>query len=271
MSTMTALAPAPGPFSPEKNQALVDEFTREGCLLIPDVLTPDDCALLRERTDRVFENPKQKSPDYYYGDWLAVKLFEYDNVFRDMLVREPILSLMQTLLGKDCHVIANNFVRNPPGTAIDTFHVDDLLWFPLPDEIPRFDPRMKFPTFLLNVQMPLTDIPDDSYGPTQFVPGSHYSGRQPSDPKNPSFEGRGPVSIHCKAGDIYLQHPQVWHRGAPNTSTQTRYLLQQAYSRRFIAQRFYPFLNYRMPDQVLEGADERMLTVLGKHAKGAYG
>lgn len=114
-------------------------------------------------------------------------------------------------------------------------------------------------------------IEAEAYGPTQVVPGSHYSGRQPNDPREPIFEGRGPISILCRAGEAYLQHSQVWHRGAPNTSDRTRYLLQYAFGQRFVAQRFYPFLNYRMPDHVLEGADERLLRVLGKHPKGAYG
>jgi hypothetical protein len=33
------------------------------------------------------------------------------------------------------------------------------------------------------------------------------------------------------------------------------------------AQRLFPFLNYRMPDHVLEGAGERLLRVLGKHRR----
>jgi ectoine hydroxylase-related dioxygenase (phytanoyl-CoA dioxygenase family) len=105
------------------------------------------------------------------------------------------------------------------------------------------------------------------------VPGSHYSGRDPNDPREPTFEGRGPVSICVKAGDGYLQHPQVWHRGAPNTSDRTRYISGMAWGRRFVAQRFYPFLNYRLPDWLMDMAkgNERLLRVLGKHGKGAYG
>jgi hypothetical protein len=36
---------------------------------------------------------------------------------------------------------------------------------------------------------------------------------------------------------------------------------------RMTAQRLFPFLNYRMPDHVLEGAGERLLRVLGKHRR----
>jgi ectoine hydroxylase-related dioxygenase (phytanoyl-CoA dioxygenase family) len=163
-------------------------------------------------------------------------------------------------------------VRNPTGRAISGWHADDALWFPLPEEVPRFDPRCTFPALLINGQLPLTDIPTVAHGPTQVVPGSHYSGRTPPPgEESPTWEGRGVHSILCDAGDFYLQHPQVWHRGAPNTSTTTRYLLQHAYGRRFIAQRFYPFLNYRMPPHVLADASPRLLRVLGLHPKGAYG
>mgnify|MGYP001430758419 CR=1 FL=1 len=70
---------------------------------------------------------------------------------------------------------------------------------------------------------------------------------------------------------VIMFNNQVWHRGAPNTSDRVRFLGGMTYSQRLIAQRFYPFLNYRMPDRVLDGADERLLRLLGKHQKGAYG
>jgi hypothetical protein len=268
---MTTLVAEAQPFSKEKTAQIIDEFTREGCVLIPGVLSADEVEALKERVDRLFADPRAQTTDTFYGPYVAVRLFEWDTMFRDMLVREPIISLMDALLGPQCHIVANNVVRNRPGEAIDSFHTDDFVWFPLPEGVPRHDPRMRFPTFLVNGQLPLTDLECEAYGPTQFVPGSHYSGRQPSDPKNPVFEGRLRKTIFCKAGDMYLQHPQVWHRGAPNTSNRTRYLLQQAYGMRFVAQRFYPFLNYKMPDHALVGADERLLRVLGKHPKGAYG
>ena len=106
---------------------------------------------------------------------------------------------------------------------------------------------------------------------SQFVPGSHYSGRQPDDSEHPTFDGKAPVSLLMKAGDLYLLNGQTWHRGAPNQTDRVRYLFHQVYGQRFVAQRFWPYLNYRMPDYVLEGADERLLRVLGKHPEMAYG
>ena len=274
---MTAVATqtreAAQPFSAEQTKEIIDRYNRDGYVHVPGVLTPGEVAAIKEAADRAFADPKAvanhnvSSPN----DLAIVRLFEFDPLFVRLLTREPVISLMEALLGPQCHIIANNLVRNKPGVAIDSFHVDDVLWLPLPPEIPRFDARMTMPNYIVNAHFPLTDVPSDEYGPTQVVPGSHYSGRNHNDPKNPTWEGRGPVSMLARAGDMYLQHPQAWHRGAPNTSDRVRYLYQQAWGMRFISQRFHPFLNYRMPEHVLEGADERTLRVLGKHPRGAYG
>lgn len=263
------------PFSELETERIRNDFFRDGYRLIPGVLTREEIEALKRGVDRVFEEPRWKENDNIYGDFVAVRLFEVDRVFCDLLVREPIIGIAESILGKSCHLMAQNAVRNSPGQAIDVFHADvdgDLdIEFPCPPELPRHDPRYRLPVFRMTVQIPLTDIESLEFGPTEFVPGSHYSGRKPDDSKAPNFEGRGPVPVLCKAGDIYLHNGQCWHRGAPNTSTRTRYLLQSAYCQRWVSQRFYPFLNYRMPDPVLEGAGERLLRVLGKHPKGPYG
>jgi ectoine hydroxylase-related dioxygenase (phytanoyl-CoA dioxygenase family) len=79
------------------------------------------------------------------------------------------------------------------------------------------------------------------------------------------------VSILAKAGDAYLFNNQVWHRGAPNVSDRVRYLGGVTYSKRFVSQKLYPFIDYRMPEHVWEGADERLQRLLGRHKPGAYG
>jgi ectoine hydroxylase-related dioxygenase (phytanoyl-CoA dioxygenase family) len=259
------------PFSKEKTRGMIDQYTRDGYLIIPGIFTPDEAGQMRECIARFFEDDALVESKHRNSELVMTRLFELDPIFVKMLTREPIISLMEEMMGPDCHIIANNAIRNGTGQAIDTFHVDDFLWLPLPEDMPRFDARFQFPNYLANVNHALTDISSDEFGPLQVVPGSHYSGRHPNSPSHPTFEGRGPVSVHVRPGDVYLQHPQVWHRGAPNTSNRTRFICGMGWSRRFVSQRFYPFLNYRVPDHVLKGADERLLRVLGKHAHGAYG
>jgi len=116
--------------------------------------------------------------------------------------------------------------------------VDDVLEFPLPEEIARFDARMRMPVFWMTVQVALSDIDGIEHGPTQFVPGSHYSGRQPNSQENPQFEEHDAQSVLCKAGDAYLTNHQCWHRGAPNLSNRTRYIMQLQYAQKWADARF---------------------------------
>ena len=266
---MTTVIEQHKPYTPEETEEIRKRFDRDGFCHIPGVLSATEVAALKTAIDRVIDDPAYA--DNLYGPYIGVRLFEIDPAFEDMLAREPIISLVESILGPDCHLVAENVVRNPPGNALDFWHADDLVIFPLPDGIERHDARLAMPVFILTVQIPLTDIPSDEYGPTQYVPGSHYAGRQPAQGITPQFEGQGPVSVLAKAGDIYLHNGQCWHQGSPNTSDRTRYLLQLAYGQRWVSQRFYPFVNYQVPAEVEARADERTKRILGFHPKGAYG
>ena len=94
------------------------------------------------------------------------------------------------------------------------------------------------PVLWFTVQVALSDIDTIEHGPTQYVPGSHYSGRHPISQEDPAFEGQGPKSVFCKAGDIYFTNHQAWHRGAPNTSDRIRYVMQLQYAQRWADARF---------------------------------
>jgi ectoine hydroxylase-related dioxygenase (phytanoyl-CoA dioxygenase family) len=248
------------------------QFHQDGFAIIPGIFA-DKVNSLRRKIDLLFANEALTASNHRYDDIVMVRLFELDSEFQDILVMEPIISIAEHLLGEQCHLIAQNVVRNPPGRAISNFHVDEEVQFPLPQHVEHHDPLIVMPIFVFTVQILLSDVPDLAYGPTQFVPGSQYSGRNPNDIDSPLWKNRGAVSIYGKAGDIYLHNGQCWHRGAPNTSDRTRYLLQLAYGRRWMAQRFYPFTGYALPQHVLNHAsgDERMLRVLGHHPKGPYG
>ncbi|MBV7339937.1 phytanoyl-CoA dioxygenase family protein [Chloroflexi bacterium TSY] len=270
------------PFSEEQTQQLVEQFHRDGFVYIPGVLTTEEVTVLRNKTDELFADPilfeKTNSDlaDKRYiqlgkheetGQSLPFILrntIELDPIFRDMLVREPILSLAEAIVGPDCKFCGQNVLRNLPGLAIERWHTDGPVHFPLPEEITRHDSRIRMPVMWLTVQMALTDIESVEQGPTQYVPGSHYAGRAPNDQEHPEFEERGPVSIFCKAGDIYLQDPQCWHRGAPNRSTRTRYILQSQYAAYWAHWRFSLCNRVPVPEDALHTESDRLLSLLGR-------
>ena len=268
------------PLTDEEIQPILEDFYENGATIIRNVLSREECQQICDRVDQIFSEPyfsemrnvkNLQSSDG--GDPIVVhRLFECDRLFRDLLVREPIISIAETVLGSECHCIAQGCILNRSDLGINRFHVDDSLEFPITEKnIEGHDRRLRMPVFRMSFQIALTDQHEDRYGPSQFDPGSHYSGRRPNDPDNPSFAGHGPTSLLMEAGDLYLLSSQTWHRAAPNTSNRIRYLFHQVYGQRFVAQRFWPYLNYHLPDYVLEGANERLLRVLGKHPEMAYG
>jgi hypothetical protein len=270
------------PFSEEKTTQIAQQFFRDGFVHIPGVLTEDEVTALCEKTDAFFNDTElagRTNPDLADVRYIQMgthadssetlpfilrNTIELDPIFRDMLLREPILSLAEAIVGKNCKFCGQNMLRNLPGLSISNWHVDGSVHFPVSDEMPRHDPRLRMPVMWFTVQMALNDIDSIDEGPTQYVRGSHYSGRHPNDPENPEFEGNKPVSIYCKAGDIYLQDPQCWHRGAPNLSDKTRYILQSQYAANWAYWRFSLCNGVPVPEDALQNASDQLLSLLGR-------
>jgi ectoine hydroxylase-related dioxygenase (phytanoyl-CoA dioxygenase family) len=255
----------------ENLETLVEQFHRDGLLVIPDALEAEQVERLRAGVERAFAEFDPEAE--LYGTVMQriwrPKMFERGPEFEATVDNPRIIDLVEAILGSDCHLIANSALRTGPGDGISGWHADETVRFPRPPDVP-LDPRIPMPCFVLNFNYYLCDV-DEVLGPTQFVPGSHRSGRQP-DPQALEYEGRGVVSGVGPAGTAVMWHDQTWHRGAPNQTTdRTRWVLQAPYGRRFIAQRFYPFINYRMPEAILKRANPRRKRLLGMHGPGAYG
>ena len=262
------------PFSKERTEQIISEFQRDGFVHIPGVLEMDEVTALREKADHYFADPAAKEGGYILEIPNVVQMLrhtiELDRIYCDALVREPIISLMESIFGPDPQQCGANVLYTDTTRAIDNWHIDDAVFFPLPEDVPRHDPHIGLPILWLTVQMPLTDISAVENGPTQFVPGSHLSGRRPPDNETVEFDGRGPVSILCKAGDIYLHNPQCWHRGSPNTSDRPRYLMQLQYGPFWAFPRYNAYISRKMPERIVEGASDRLRGVLGAHRFKPY-
>lgn len=254
--------------------AAVDEFHELGFVLLPSVLPASEARDLQELIEQRYQDPAtHESPelDLVRGGVSLMRMFEYHRAFRDLLVLEPVIGLVEAILGADCHVIAQNALRTPRGKGIVNWHIDDALFFPFLADLPTIpEDAGPLPCYSVNVMIAFTDVDAEEFGPTQVVAGSHLTGREPEyAPTLPP--GVTPTSLLARAGDVYLVNSQTWHRGAQNQSGRIRYVLTTTYGRRFISQRFFPFMNYRMPPQVLDDASDRLLRLLGKHEKGPYG
>ena len=244
-------------------RAIRDDYLRDGYRLVPGVLTAEECAALRDAVDRVFERCAGEGPDRWQNPFLLKRIFELDVIFEDLLTREPIIGLAEHIVGRDCRLVSNNVIRNQPGQAIDKWHIDRIPIFPVSEGMARHDRRWVMPAPMTNVQVMLTDVPSAEFGPSQYVPTSQYSGRDvPTETGPISFDGREPVSVFWRAGDIVLHNLFCWHRGTPNTSDRTRYMINITYGARYIAHSFEGGNQYRVPEHVLANADERRRRLL---------
>ena len=211
-------------------QEILERFHRDGYAVIRNVFSAEECATIRQLTDEIAERPSVQEAS---KGWFVVRSPQDEDIaFTRLFIREPVYSLVQQILGPECRFCGQNVIRNQPGEAVSNWHVDDnnKLEHPLPPEIPRWPAGARLPLIWLSVQVALTDTETPDDGPTEIVPGSHYSGRLTPN-ENPIFEGKGVEPIFCQAGDIYLFNHQTWHRGRPNTGTKTRYLMQLQYGR----------------------------------------
>ena len=254
---------------------LLAQYNRDGFLVLPDVLSPDEVTTLRNSLERVFNQHCPEADVFRMQDIWRPKLFEYGEEFEQLIDHPGIADFAEAVLGPDYHMIANTGLKTSPGKTITFWHLDDACRFPLPEGV-KLDPRITMPTFVINMNYYLCDV-DEELGPTQFIPGSHRAGRAPRPEDNdangnPVFEGNTMVSSAGKAGTLVLWNDQMWHRGGPNLSQgRIRWVIQTPFSKRWVATRYWPHVNYHMPDDVIARANPRRKRLLGLHGIGAYG
>lgn len=271
---MTSTASAP-PYlagqvvSPEQIQEWVETFHQQGYLFLQNVLPPDWCAQMRDDLDWALENNPNGLNSVNEKIRLAHRMFETSPTNLKLFDLEPIVSLAEALIAPNCHVIHNNSFQSLPGGGIDSWHQDDAPHYLVTEGEPPKNVRL--PVLFFTANYYLTDVDEIKYGGTEVIPGSHLFGAVP--PKvmeGTQWESQIRYNLG-KAGSVVLFNNQVWHRGGTNRSERTRYITQTTFARRIIGHKYYPFMNYEMPEHVYADADPRLKRLLGFLNRGAYG
>jgi hypothetical protein len=247
-------------------RAWVEQFHRDGFLVLQNVLTPEMCAQLREDLDRALKAHDEEGEGIIQ---LHPRMFEVSPTNLSLFDMEPIVTFAEALVEKNCHVVHNNSFRVQPGKGITTWHQDDAPHYLVTHGEPPTNVRL--PVLLFTCNYYLTDVEERRYGPTECIPGSHLFGATPP----PVLEGtpweEKVVPGLGKAGTVVMFNNQVWHRGGPNQTDRVRYMTQVSYGRRMVNHFFYPFMNYQMPEHVYADASPRLKRLLGFLPSGAYG
>ena len=234
-----------------------------GYLIIPGALPAATVEHFRRRAESLADT-------YGYPENSPTRMFERGMDFVELLENEPVISLLERMLGPQLHIIAEQVHRMRAGTEVLHWHADEL-YLQRPEDV---GDEVEYPPIInvLNCHYYVVDVPEEM-GPTQVVPGSHQACRQPrpEDGDPPEWQGEAPVSLTCAAGDCVIYSNHCWHRGAPNTTDRTWLATVAGYSRRFVAQRFWPFLNYALSRDILDQCTPRQRQLLGEHPRGPYG
>ena len=253
----------------EQIQRWVEEFHRQGFLFLQNVLPPEWCAELRRDLDRALDENADGPDKGVSRIVLSHRMFESSLANLRLFDLEPIVSFAEALVAENCHVIHNNSFYTPPGGGITGWHQDDPPHYLVTHGEPPTNIRLPVLVFTANYY--LTDVTEKKYGGTETIPGSHLFGAPaPGTLEGTEWEDRIHYNLG-KAGSVIMFNNQVWHRGGPNQSTRTRYITQITYARRIIGHKYYPFMNYTMPEHVHTSAHPRLHRLLGFLDHGAYG
>ena len=196
-------------------------YETNGYLVLPDVLSPEELARVREAADRA-EQEWRRDPARLGERREALQsvqaIIEYDPIFLDLLEHPRVFPIVREILGDDIALIDNDYYITPPMHGPErhnAWHYDEGF-------TGVYHPRS---TMMVKVFYALEDVPEDG-GPTAFVPGSH---RYPLDFKMPvpsdidSMPGH--VRMAVKAGTAYLFTGRMYHAALPNRSQKTRRVL----------------------------------------------
>jgi ectoine hydroxylase-related dioxygenase (phytanoyl-CoA dioxygenase family) len=241
--------------SSEQIQEWVETFHQQGFLFLQNVLPSEWCAELRTDLDWALEhNPN------------GLNAHNPKLILAHM---EPIVSLAEALIAPNCHVIHNNSFKTPHSAGIDSWHQDDAAHYLVTHGDPPTNVRL--PVLFFTANYYLTDVTEIEHGGTEVIPGSHLFGAAPPKVMEGTlWEKQIRYNLGNK-GSVVIFNNQVWHRGGKNLSDRTRYITQVTYARRIIGHKYYPFMNYQMPEHVYKDANPRLRRLLGFLDHGAYG
>lgn len=231
------------------------QFDRDGFFIVPNVLTAEDCALMREAFERIHTAEKDQGGHEVHVEPGARRLsniFNKTDAFDKCLWIPEILAASAYLLGEIKVHGAN--VRDPvKGYGHQELHVD----------VPK---KFADDWWVVNSMIMFDDMTLDN-GPTRVVPGSHMwapinvpyvnIGDWEPAPLSAEDEARvpkdllapypGEVLVQAPAGSAIICNSSMWHAGTLKKSDAHRRMLHLTYTRRDLPQQLLQ-LDYLTPE-----------------------
>lgn len=198
------------------------DFDRDGFVVIPEFLTPEEFAELNRELDRYIREivPSLEDAHAFYvekGKPETLKQLQHmglDPYFGDYARHPKWTALAETLLGEPVEAHQPEWFNKPPGVSHPTPPHQDNYYFNLQ------------PPQVVTVWLALDPV-DDENGCLQYVRGSHLQGVRPHGASrivgfSQGITDFGPadeaneVRVHLKPGDAVAHWGNTIHRALPN-------------------------------------------------------
>ena len=193
---------------------------------------------------------------------------QYGDMFQELAEFEPVVSIMESYLDRECLLSGIDFIEIHPGEIAQALHTDS--WW-------HDDRRLNFP-LCVNTALALVDFTADN-GATHLVPGSHLweeeriegTGffRSPDDkPKGYGTEWT-PVFAEAPKGSIILWDARLLHAGGANTTNAPRPSIISPYIVGWCRQ--LDNFAYGMPQETLRSFSPKLQKLVGLDTyRGGY-
>lgn len=215
--------------SPRLDRDRRDAFERDGYVVVPGALQPDEAGRLTAAVDRTYVEELGGGS----GPLHLLAFCGRDGAFLELLDHRSTLPLVVDLLGANVFMYHCHLDVHPPEP------LDELrpwMWHQDGGVVNRdleTDPR---PRLSVKVAYFLTDCSEPGRGNFVVLPGSHVRNgiTRPTDDSN---DLPGAVPVLAAPGDAVLFDRRLWHMRSPNRSDVTRKALFYAFTYRWVRAR----------------------------------
>ena len=203
---------------------IVESLDTDGGTLVEGILSDRECQDALEGIAWAMETqagplPLQRQRTYEY--------FRDHPIFVELVEHPLVIAVAEACLGPKYHLICAEITRNERENhyleVVKNIHQDHCFF---PDDLDhQLDMQIRMYGF--TAQWVILDIPLEM-GPTEFIVGSHNTGKQYTNEEAPSLIS---FQNHFPKGSLLLYDHRVWHRGTDNRTQTPRDLIQNCYAR----------------------------------------
>lgn len=208
-------------------QSEKDHLDRDGYLPLPNILSLEQIARLRQRTDELIAEEGDQAGTEVHQEAGTIRLSDLvnkDPAFEVCFTHPRVLAAISHVLGGDLKLSSLNFRAALPGSGLQGLHAD---WG---GPVAPGDYSVCNSIWLLDDFTALN-------GATRVVPGSHRSGKTAKEVMaDPSQPHPDEVVLVAPAGTVVIFNSHTWHGGTLNRTDRPRRGLHSYFTRRALQQ-----------------------------------